>query len=150
MTQLLAVDSSVLLTWILQERRWQLVERLLSNPEVDVVLPDPGLTEVVWIARKKGNTSSGHQIAVALAARGVRFVALESGDTLRAAELLEISEVHPGPVGRRSGRPATLSLGDALILSVVERLSCPVLSRDTYWKTLSQGGGTTAVVHSLG
>jgi PIN domain nuclease of toxin-antitoxin system len=148
-TQLLAVDSSVLLTWILQERRWQLVERLLDNSELDVVLPEPGLAEVIAIARKKGNASSPQQLATAMAARGVRIEPLAPGDALRAAELLEISALKPGPVGRHSGRPMTLSLGDALILSVVERLGCPVLSRDGYWQVLSTEGHTTAVVLPL-
>jgi PIN domain nuclease of toxin-antitoxin system len=148
-TQLVAVDSSVLLTWVLQEHRWQVVERLLSNPELDVVLPTPGLTEVISIARKKGNTSSPQQLAVGIAARGVHFEPLTPDDTIRAAELLETSAAHPGPVGGRTGRPATLSLGDALILSVAERLSCPVLSRDAYWQLLSRDGHTTAAVHPL-
>lgn len=44
----------------------------------------------------------------------------------------------------------TLSLGDALILAVVERLRCPVLSRDGYWQAFSQEGHTAAVVLPLG
>jgi PIN domain nuclease of toxin-antitoxin system len=34
----------------------------------------------------------------------------------------------------------TLSLGDALILAVTERLGCMVLTRDRYWKWMVDEG----------
>lgn len=39
-----------------------------------------------------------------------------------------------------SDRDATLSLGDALILAVTERLGCMVLTRDGYWKWMVDEG----------
>jgi len=44
---------------------------------------------------------------------------------------------------------ATLSLADALILAVVERLDIPVVTLDTYWAEFSAQGHTTAMVQCL-
>ena len=59
---------------------------------------------------------------------------------VRAAELIEISHNNPGPPPPHSDRDATLSLGDALILAVTERLGCMVLTRDGYWRWMVNEG----------
>lgn len=112
---------------LLQERGWQAIQSVLHNPDVDPILAGPALTEVVTVARRKGNQSTGKQIWGMLGALGVRVEHTTDDDLLRAATLTEISQANPGPNNE------TLSLGDALILSVGERLGCLVITRDTYW-----------------
>jgi len=127
-------DSSAVVTMLLQERGWQAIERVLSNPAVDAVLAGPALTEVVTVARRKGNQSTGREMWDALAALGVRVEHPTDDDLLRAAELMELSEANPGEDN------ATLSLGDALILAIGERLSCTIITRDVYWKWMVEQG----------
>lgn len=86
------------------------------------------------------NRSTGQQLWEALSAAGVRVEHTTAGDLLRGAELIELSEANPGP------NNATLSLGDALILSVGERLDCPVITRDTYWGWMVTNGIITTNV----
>ena len=133
----IALDSSTVVTWILQERRWQVVEALLNTPDSDFVLPGPALTEIVWIARKKGNVSTGESIATTLRAHGIRVEHPVEADLLRAAELLEISKKNPGPANPRTNLPTTLSFGDATILAITERPNCPIVTRDLYWNWLA-------------
>jgi PIN domain nuclease of toxin-antitoxin system len=92
------------------------------------------------IARSKGNVSTGPQLLLALQGFGTRVEHPVDADLLRAAELLEVSQTHPGTSG------ATLSLGDASILAVVERLDISVISKDRYWSELADAGHTTAAV----
>lgn len=135
----LCLDSSVVLTLILQERGWQAIFRILSRPDIDVVLPGPGLTESIDVARRKGNQSSGSQLHATLTALA-RLEHLTDADLLRAAELLEISERNPGPPTAHSVGGSTLSLGDAFILAISERLGFPVLTRDDYWRWMVDQG----------
>lgn len=86
------------------------------------------------------NQSTGQQLWEALSAAGVRVEHTTAGDLLRGAELIEVSEANPGP------NNATLSLGDALILSVGERLDCPVITRDIYWGWMVTNGIITTNV----
>lgn len=134
-------DSSAVVTMLLQERGWQAIQRVLSNPGVDAILAGPALTEIVTVARRKGNQSSGEDIWQALAALGVRVEHPTDDDLLRAAELIELSEANPGD------DDATLSLGDALILSIGERLGCTIVTRDTYWKWMVNQGLLALNVH---
>lgn len=127
-------DSSAIVTMLLQERGWQAIRSVLSNPALDPVLAGPALTEVITVARRKGNQSSGEQIWQTLAALGARVEHTNDDDLLRAADLIELAEDNPGPDG------ATLSLGDALILAVGDRLGCTVITRDTYWKWMADEG----------
>jgi len=113
---------------------------VLERPEVEGILPGPALTESISVARRKGNHSSAAQISQALAADGLRVEHPTDDDLVRAAELIEISHNNPGPPPPHSDQDATLSLGDALILAVTERLGCMVLTRDGYWKWLASGG----------
>lgn len=146
---LVALDSSTVLTWVLQEPRWQVVDALLKQPDMDFVLPGPALTEIVWIARKKGNASSGKVLGAALRANGMRVEHPVEIDLLRAAELLEISKKKPGPINPRTSLAATLSLGDATILAITERLNCPIVTRDVYWNWLVTEGLITIKVQKL-
>jgi hypothetical protein len=130
----------VVCTLLLQERGWQAILNTLERPDVDGILPGPALTEAIWVARRKQNQSAPTQIAQALAAMGLRVEHPTDGDLVRAAELIEISDNNPGPPPPHSNRDATLSLGNALILAVTERLGCMVLTRDGCWKWMVNEG----------
>ena len=136
----LCLDSSVVCTVLLQERGWQAILNTLSRHDVDGILPGPALTEAIWVVRRKGNQSHPAQISATLSALGLRVEHPTDDDLVRAAELIEISDDNPGPPPAHSNRDATLSLGDALILAVTERLGCMVLTRDGYWKWMVDEG----------
>lgn len=140
MTTRAAFDSSVILTWVLQEQTWQRVHALLSNPNLEPVLPGPVLTEVVHRARARGNTSSATQLWATLHIFGAIVEPPTQEDLLRAAGLQEASDGSPGPRGE------TLSLGDALVLAVVERLKVPVVTKDRYWRLFADDGHTGATI----
>lgn len=133
----LAFDTSTLVTFLIQERGWQAIQKVVTNPQVEAVMPGPVLAETVTIAHRKGNTSTGLQIQQALTALGLAVVHPVDAHLLRTAELLELSTLNPGPTHPKTGRQATLSLGDALILATTERLGCSILTRDNYWKWMS-------------
>jgi PIN domain nuclease of toxin-antitoxin system len=144
-----ALDSSAMLAWVLQETpRWRAVDRLITTAGADPVLPGPALTEVICAARRHGNVSSPQQIATTLKAMGVRVEDLTEVDLIRAAELLETSRAHPA-VHPVKATPVILSLGDALILSVVERLGVHVVTKDRYWQEFMAAGHTSARVLQL-
>lgn len=142
-----AIDSSALVTWILRESRWVTVDRLLMNPDADPVLPGPGLAEVAFVARRRGNTATPPEIFRALTGIGVRVVPSTEADLLTAAELLELSV---GLASAETGRqPGTLSLGDALILATAERLAVPVVTRDRYWRSFVDLTGRPVTVVTI-
>jgi len=138
-----ALDSSAVLAWILQERgRWKLVDAVLNAADADPVLPGPVLTEVIVTARRRGNTSSAEHIANTLTAMGMRIEPAHDTDLLRAAALIELTQDHSGDHQLTTQR-ATLSLGDALILAVTERLGVQILTKDRYWTQFASGGHTS-------
>jgi len=141
----IALDSSAVVAWITQSHPWQQIQQLMDRPDVDIVLPGPTLTESIYIARQRGNVTAAPQIAATLATEGCRIELSAVADLVRAAQLHEISQLDPG-LHARTGQPCTLSLGDALILAVVERVGCPVVTRDRYWADFARGGHTTATV----
>lgn len=134
-----SLDASAILTLVLQERGWQAVDAVVSRAEL-ATLPAPGLTEVLYKAREKGNTSTGPEIAKALAAQGLRYEMATEDDLIDAADLVEMSRVNPGTPTAPSRTGPTLSLGDALILAVAQRLGHPVITRDLYWAELAERG----------
>jgi len=134
------LDASAMVTWVIQEPGWKTVDRLLTRREIDVVLPGPAITETIHKARGKGNRATPREILEAFQGYGAYVEHPDDDDLVRAAELLEASAERPGPRGE------TLSLGDALILAVTERLGCPILSRDRYWELLVADDQTTANV----
>jgi len=141
-----ALDSSAVMAWILQESgRWKLIDAALNDAAADPVLPGPALTEVILAARRRGNASSPQQIADTLFAIGVRIEHPRDDDLVRAAELIELSTTHPG-TNRLTGEALTLSLGDAIILAVTERLGLQILTKDRYWTEFAAGGHTAVTV----
>lgn len=141
-----ALDSSTVLTWVLQEHRWQSVETMLHATGAEPLLPGPVLAEVINRARAKGNASDAAQIAAALKGQGMVVIHPEDADLIRCAELLELSAAHPGPAAAAAGARSTLSLADGLILAIVERLDVPVVTRDRYWSDFADEGHTRARV----
>jgi len=141
-----ALDSSTVLTWVLQEPRWQSVEKMLHSPGAEPLLPGPVLTEVIKRARAKGNVSSPAQIGATLKGQGMLVVHHKDDDLIRCAELLESSVANPSPSGSTTGSTSTLSLADGLILAIVERLGVPVVTRDLYWNDFAEQGLTRARV----
>lgn len=134
-----------MVAWILQEAgRWRAVDALLHAPGSQPILPGPALTECIVVARRAGNISSPEQIATTLSAVGVQLEPPQEVDMVRAAHLIEVSQANPGR-HPASGDPLTLSLGDAMILAVVERLGVKVLTADRYWSQLAANGHTSAV-----
>mgnify|MGYP003584751658 CR=1 FL=1 len=100
----LAFDSSTVITWVLKERGWSAVDRLLRDAD-GVVLPSPALMEVIRIARLRGNRSAGRVIADTLAAQGLIFVHADTDDLIDAAALLEAAAQLPGAQLPRAQRP---------------------------------------------
>jgi PIN domain nuclease of toxin-antitoxin system len=142
------LESSAVLTLVLQERGWQAVQAVLSKAE-PAVLPSPGLTEVIYKAREKGNISTGPQIAQALAAQGLRFEMANEEDLVDAADLIEMSRTDPGTPPAAGKPPPTLSLGDALILAIAQRLGHRTVTRDAYWGELAARGLITVDVSTF-
>jgi PIN domain nuclease of toxin-antitoxin system len=143
-----ALDSSAVITWILKERGWQGVDAVMKKADPPY-LPGAALAEVIYRARARGNKGSPAQIVATLEAQGFIVEPPTTADLVRGAELYELSATHPGPVNTRTGQPITLSLGDALILAVTERLGCPVLTRDGLWPWFANAGHTSVRVISF-
>lgn len=149
MTLLLGLDSSAVIKWVLQERGWQAVDRVMQDARTDCVIAGPALTEIIFRARARGNASDHQQIASALRAQGIRVEPAIEEDLIRAAELLETSAAHPGPPKNPTDPGPTLSLGDATILAVSERLGATVLTGDTYWEWMIDQGLLDLKVHTI-
>lgn len=141
---LVVVDSSAVVGFVLQRPGCQAIETFLDATGLRVVLPDPGLTEVIYVSRREGNTTSSWEFPAALAVMGFDREPLLEHDLPVAADLHEMSQANPGSASRTGAQPATLSLGDSLILAVATRLSRDVktivVTRDQYWQELSDKG----------
>ena len=132
-SQALCLDSSAVVILLRQEEGWERIRDLLARTDLDTVLPGPVLAESIRTARRRGLSTNPQQIASALLASGARVEVETTSDLVRAAMLLELSDTHPGGINPHSGEQRTLSLGDALILAITERLQCEVMTRDRYW-----------------
>lgn len=140
-------DSSTIVIYLTQERPfWKAIDRTLNHPDLEPVLAGPPLTEIITTTRRKGNTTAGAHIWAALSSLGAVIENPTPDDLIRAAALIELSDANPGPANSK-GSPATLSLGDALILGIAERLGCPVLTNDTYWEWMVNQGLLAVTVH---
>jgi PIN domain nuclease of toxin-antitoxin system len=144
--RILALDSSAVLRWVLQEQRWQVIQRLVDSDLVDLILPGPVLTEVVHMAPTKGNVSPPEQLQLALAVAGMRVEPPTTEDLLVAGELLATSRDN---IEHRNGTEYSLSLGDSLVLAVVRRIGCPIVTRDRHWTWLADKGLLPVRVHQI-
>jgi PIN domain nuclease of toxin-antitoxin system len=120
-----------------------LVDALLRVPGADPVLPGPALTEVIATAHRRRNSSTAAELVNALTVVGMRVEHPVDSDLHRAAELIELSLANPGS-RRVTGEPLTLSLGQALILAVTERLGLQIVTKDQYWTQFAAAGHTSA------
>lgn len=146
---LLSLDSSAVIKWVLQEQGWKAVDRVINDGSVEAVLAGPALTEIIFRSRARGNASSPQHIATVLDAQGIRIEPAVESDLVRAAELLETSSENPGIPRNPGDLGPTLSLGDALILAVSERLGAVVLTGDKYWGRMVDEGLLSLKVHTI-
>jgi hypothetical protein len=140
------LDSSVVLRWVLQEQRWQVVERLIHSIQVDLILPGPVVSEVISLANVEGNVSTSDQIRLSLTAAGMLVEPPTTDDLQVAGEMLIMSRAH---VEMKNGIERTLSLRDSLILAGVARLDCPVVTSDRYRTWLADQGLLPVQVNQL-
>ena len=135
-----AIDASTVLAWARKESGWQGIEKVFRTPPrgARLALPGTALTETITILRSRPNNATkglSHQaIATSVFGQGLDLELMAEADHVRAAELIEVSRANPGPNGE------TLSLSDASIIAVAERLGSSVLTGDEHWADLSEGG----------
>lgn len=133
-----ALDASTVLAWARKERGWQAIDNLLRTPpgQARLALPGTALTEIITVLRNRatGGQLPHRVIAANILGQGIELETMTEEDHVRAAELLEISRANPGADGE------SLSLSDASILAVSERLEANVVTGDTYWSKLSEAG----------
>ena len=135
-----------MLRWVLQEQRWQVVQRLVKSDLVDLVLPGPVLTEVIHRAHAKGNVSTSDQLQLALSAAGMKVEPPTAVDLRVAGELLITSRAN---IEQRDGKAHGLSLGDSLVLAVARRLGCPIVTSDRRWSWLAERDLLPVQVHQI-
>lgn len=144
-----ALDSSALVSWVLQQRGGQAVDKVLTNPNVEPLLLGPVLTEVITVSRRLGNRTPPDAVWAALQLHGAKVVQPDDDDLMRAAELLRLSEENPGPPRGKEGRRSSLSLADAMILAIAERRNLPVMTRDRHWEWFVDKGFVTVRVKTF-
>ncbi len=136
----IAVDASTVLAWARKERGWQGIDKVFRTPPrgARLALPGTALSEVITILRNRPNNATrglSHQsIATSILGQGLEVELMTEADHVRAAELIEVSRANSGPGGE------TLSLSDASIIAVAERLGSSVVTGDKHWADLSDDG----------
>ena len=118
------MDASAVLAWVLRERGWETVDRLLPT----AVVPASVMVEVLYRAGARGHGQDPAELRADLLALGVRVEPLLDVDTLRAAALIAASRWDPGP--------GSLSLVDALCIATAERLGLALTGGDRHWSDL--------------
>lgn len=121
------LDASAVLAFLLRERGYETVDKLLKV----AVVPTSAMVETLYRAVEKGHRRAAADLHDDLLALGLSVEPVTDADTVRAAELIVVSKQSPGP--------GSLSLGDGLCIAVAERLGLPLTGGDRYW---SQVGAT--------
>lgn len=119
------LDASAVLAFLLRERGYQTVDKLLSV----AVVPASAMVETLYRAAEKGYRQDPAAVHDDLLALGVTVEPVTDADTVRAAELIVASKQDPAP--------GSLSLGDGLCIAVAERLGLPLTGGDQYWSQVS-------------
>lgn len=117
------LDASAIVAWVLKERGWQTVDRLLEV----AVAPASVLVETLYRVRERGHRLPSSQLHDDLLGLGIQVEPVTDADTVRAAELISDSRAADGD--------KSLSLGDGLCLAVAERLDLTVTGGDQHWAT---------------
>jgi len=115
------LDASALLAWVLHERGFETIDKVLPI----AVVPVSAMVEVLYRAVERGHRLSPGQLHADLLALGLTVEPVTDADTERAAELIVSSKATPGR--------GSLSLGDGLCMAVAERLGLPLTGGDNYW-----------------
>ena len=115
------LDASAVLAFLLRERGYQTVDKLLNV----AVVPTSAMVETLYRAVERGHRRAPADTHDDLLALGVTVEPVTDADTVRAAELIVASTQDAG-----SG---SLSLGDGLCIAVAERLGLPLTGGDRYW-----------------
>lgn len=118
------LDASAALAWILKEKGWETVDKLLGV----AVLPAPALVETLYRAKEKGHRAAPADLHADLVQLGLHIEPLLPEDAPRAAELIATS--------RALGQPGSLSLGDGLCIATAERLRLVLTGGDQHWEQL--------------
>lgn len=120
-----ALDASALLAWVLRERGFDTVDKVLAVS----VVPVSAMVEVLYRAAERGYRLPSAQLHSDLTALGIAVEPVRDADAVRAAELIAASKAAPGP--------GSLSLGDGLCIAVAERLDLPLTGGDNHWSQLT-------------
>ena len=115
------LDASAVLAWVLHERGFEIIDKVLPI----AVVPVSAMVEVLYRAVERGHRLSPAQLHADLLALGLTVEPVTDADAERAAELIVSSKATPGP--------GSLSLGDGLCIAVAERLGLPLTGGDKYW-----------------
>jgi len=115
------------LAWLLNEKGGGTVSKILK----DSVLPSSALTESLYRARELGSSLGIEELYAAIVGAGVKIEPVTEADSVRAAELIEISR------RTKKANGASLSLGDGLCIAVGERLNLVITGGDIVWGNLN-------------
>ena len=115
------LDASAVLAWVLRERGFETIDKVLPV----AVVPVSAMVEVLYRAVERGHRLSPSQLHADLLALGLTVEPVTDADAERAAELIVASKASPGQ--------GSLSLGDGLCIAVAERLALPLTGGDRYW-----------------
>jgi ribonuclease VapC len=123
------LDASAVLAWILQERGYQTIDKIIRKAAV----PASAMTEVLYRAPERGNTMTPEELHTHLISIGVSVEPVAPDDVVRAATLIHTSR----EVAKTSTDKRSLSLGDGLCIAVAERLGLPLTGGDEHWETVT-------------
>ena len=121
------LDASAVVAWIFRETGYQVVARALPHS----VLPVANAVEVLARALERGWSGTAEELLDDIQLMGVELAETTPLDTVRAAELIAESRA----LGIAQGWG--ISLGDALCITIAERLNLPAVGGDTAWDALS-------------
>ena len=94
----------------------------------------PALAEAIYVARRRGNTSTPAQLCAALIGQGIRVEPTTAFDAEWAGAVIAESEATPATwANARGTHEGTLSLGDGLTLALAHRLDAHAVTFDEAW-----------------
>jgi uncharacterized protein with PIN domain len=131
---ILVFDASALVSWLLQtNNQWRRIQKLIDSP-AECVMSVPALTEAIYVARRRGNTSPPTQLSTALIGQGIRVEPATAIDAEWAGTAIAESELNPAKwTNSRGSHEGTLSLGDGLTLALAHRLNAHAVTFDEAW-----------------